>query len=312
MTSATETQRHRETNQLYSVYSRHYSVESIRGLMKIVKTIKQVRQIIALQKKRGRRIGFVPTMGALHEGHLSLIRLAKKHSDFVVVSIFVNPTQFGPKEDYKKYPRNLKKDATLCQTAGADLIFAPAPEEIYPKNFSTYVNVEHLTEGLCGASRPGHFRGVATVVSKLFNIVQPDVAVFGQKDAQQLAVIRQMTADLDLPVKIIGGPIVRERDGLAMSSRNAYLTPEERKQAVALHRALNLAQLKIRNGVKEVKVVKAEMIKLLKHDASLGKIDYVEIVDNGTLKPVKKVQKNTLIALAVKFPSARLIDNFVV
>jgi len=265
-----------------------------------------------LQKKQGKRIGFVPTMGALHEGHLSLIRLVKKHSDFVIVSIFVNPTQFGPKEDFKKYPRDLKKDAALCQSAGADLIFSPSPEEIYPKGFSTYVNVENLTQGLCGASRPGHFRGVATVVSKLFNIVQPNTAVFGQKDAQQLAVIRRMTADLNLPVKIIGAPIVREADGLAMSSRNRYLSIEERQQAVALHRALNLAQQKIGNGVKDVKVVKAEMIKLLKHDAPLGKIDYVEIVDNAALKPVKVIQKNTLIALAVKFPSARLIDNIVV
>lgn len=263
-----------------------------------------------MQKKRGKRIGFVPTMGALHQGHLSLIRLAKKHSDFVVVSIFVNPTQFGPKEDFKKYPRNLKKDAALCQSAGADLIFAPMPEEIYPQGFSTYVNVEGLTQGLCGASRPGHFRGVATVVSKLFNIVQPDIAVFGQKDAQQLAVIRQITKDLDLPVKIIGAPIVRERDGLAMSSRNAYLTPEERKQAVALSRALKLAELKVRNGVKDVKAVKAEMIKLLKHDAPLGKIDYIEIVDKDTLGKINKiVVKKTLLALAIKFPNARLLDN---
>ena len=280
--------------------------------MKIVKTIKQIRQAVALQKKNGKKIGFVPTMGALHEGHLSLIRLAKKHSDFIVVSIFVNPTQFGPKEDYKKYPRDLKKDAALCQSAGADLIFSPAPEEIYPTGFSTYVNVENLTERLCGASRPGHFKGVATVVCKLFNIVQPDAAVFGQKDAQQLAVIRRMTADLDLPVRIIGAPIVRERDGLALSSRNAYLTPEERKQAVALSRALKLAELMVRNGVKDVKVVKAEMIKLLKHDASLGKIDYIEIVDNGNLELVKIIQKNTLVALAVKFPRARSIDNLVI
>ncbi|MDQ7798002.1 MAG: pantoate--beta-alanine ligase [Candidatus Edwardsbacteria bacterium] len=280
--------------------------------MKIIKTIKQVRQIIALQKKRGKRIGFVPTMGALHHGHLSLIRLARKNSDFVVVSIFVNPTQFGPKEDYKKYPRNLKKDAALCQSAGADLIFSPNVKEVYPEGFSTFINVEGLTLGLCGASRPGHFRGVATVVSKLFNIVQPDAAVFGQKDAQQLAVIRQMTKDLDLPVKILGGPIVREADGLAMSSRNAYLTLEERKQAVALSRALYLAQLKVRNGVKVVKAVKAEMVKLLYRDAPLGEIDYIEIVDNVSLKPVKLIQGNTLIAIAIKFPNARLIDNTVI
>jgi pantoate--beta-alanine ligase len=280
--------------------------------MKIIKTMKQVRQIIALQKKQGKRIGFVPTMGALHQGHLSLIRLARKNSDFVVVSIFVNPTQFGPKEDFKKYPRNLKKDAALCQTAGADLIFAPVPKEIYPQGFSTYINVEGLTQGLCGASRPGHFRGVATVVSKLFNIVQPDAAVFGQKDAQQLAVIRRMTADLDLPVKIIGAPIVRERDGLAMSSRNRYLSLEERQQAVALSQALLKADQMAKSGQLKADSVKREMAKLLYRDAPLGEIDYIEIVDNETLKPVKQIKYNTLIVLAVKFPNARLIDNIVV
>lgn len=298
---------------MYSLYSSsRYPVENIRVLMKIVKTIKQIRQVIALRKKQGKRIGFVPTMGALHEGHLSLIRLAKKCSDFVVVSIFVNPTQFGLKEDYKKYLRDLKRDAALCQTAGADMIFSPAPEEIYPKGFSTYVNVVGLTEGLCGASRPGHFKGVATVVAKLFNIVQPDVAVFGQKDAQQLAVIRQMTKDLDLPVKIIGAPIVREPDGLAMSSRNVYLTPAERQQATVLHRALKLTQRLVKSGKRESGIVKREMEKTLKRDAPLGEIDYVEIVDSETLKPVKKISRQTLIALAVKFPSARLIDNVVI
>ncbi|HAD82445.1 MAG: pantoate--beta-alanine ligase [Candidatus Edwardsbacteria bacterium RIFOXYD12_FULL_50_11] len=280
--------------------------------MKIIKTIKQVRQIIALQKKQGKRIGFVPTMGALHEGHLSLIRMAKKHSDFVVVSIFVNPTQFGPKEDYKKYPRNLKKDAALCQTAGADLIFSPSPEEIYPKGFSTYIDVEGLTQGLCGVSRPGHFRGVATVVAKLFNIVQPDAAVFGQKDAQQLAVIRRMTADLDLPVKIIGAPIVREGDGLAMSSRNAYLTLEERAEAPTLYRALLKAKALADSGQRTAGRIKGEIKKILYRDAPLAEIDYIEIVDNETLKPVKQIKKNTLIALAVKLPNARLIDNLVI
>jgi pantoate--beta-alanine ligase len=280
-------------------------------IMKIVKTIKQIRQAVAGQKKRGKRIGFVPTMGALHEGHLSLIRLAKKHSDFVAVSIFVNPTQFGPREDYKKYPRDLKKDAALCKTAGADMIFAPNVKEVYPQDFATYVNVDGLTQGLCGASRPGHFRGVATVVSKLFNIVQPDAAVFGQKDAQQLAVIRRMTRDLDLSVKIIGGPIMRERDGLAMSSRNAYLTLEERAEAPALYRALQLARSMVKSGKREAESVKREMAKLLRRDAPLGEIDYIEIVDNETLKSVKQIEKNTLIALAVKFPNARLIDNVV-
>ncbi|OGF12425.1 MAG: pantoate--beta-alanine ligase [Candidatus Edwardsbacteria bacterium GWE2_54_12] len=280
--------------------------------MKIIKTIKQVRQIIALQKKQGKRIGFVPTMGALHEGHLSLIRMAKKHSDFVVVSIFVNPTQFGPKEDFKKYPRDLKKDAALCQSAGADLIFSPSPEEIYPKGFSTYIDVEGLTQGLCGVSRPGHFRGVATVVAKLFNIVQPDAAVFGQKDAQQLAVIRRMTADLDLPVKIIGAPIVREGDGLAMSSRNAYLTLEERAEAPTLYRALLKAKALADSGQRTAGRIKGEIKKILYRDAPLAEIDYIEIVDNETLKPVKQIKKNTLIALAVKLPNARLIDNLVI
>lgn len=253
----------------------------------------------------------MPTMGALHQGHLSLIRLARKHSDFVVVSIFVNPTQFGPKEDYKKYPRDLKKDAALCQTAGADLIFSPNVKEVYPEGFSTFINVEGLTQGLCGASRPGHFRGVATVVYKLFNVVRPDVAVFGQKDAQQLAVIKRMVKDLDLPVKIIGAPIVRERDGLAMSSRNAYLTLEERAEAVTLYRALLKAKALADSGQGTADRIKSEIKKILYRDAPLGEIDYIEIVDNETLKPIKEIQKNTLIALAVKFPNARLIDNIV-
>ena len=230
----------------------------------------------------------------------------------MVVSIFVNPTQFGPKEDYKKYPRNLKKDAALCQTAGADLIFSPSPEEIYPKGFSTYIDVEGLTQGLCGVSRPGHFRGVATVVAKLFNIVQPDAAVFGQKDAQQLAVIRRMTADLDLPVKIIGAPIVREGDGLAMSSRNAYLTLEERAEAPTLYRALLKAKALADSGQRTAGRIKGEIKKILYRDAPLAEIDYIEIVDNETLKPVKQIKKNTLIALAVKLPNARLIDNLVI
>lgn len=280
--------------------------------MIIVKTIKQIRQAVAGQKKRGKRIGFVPTMGALHEGHLSLIRLAKKHSDFVVVSIFVNPTQFGPKEDYKKYPRNLKKDAALCQTAGADLIFSPNVKEVYPEGFSTFINVEGLTQGLCGASRPGHFRGVATVVAKLFNIIQPEVAIFGQKDAQQLAVIRRMVKDLDLPVKIIGAPIVRERDGLAMSSRNAYLTLEERAEAPTLFRALQLAENMVKRGKREAESVKSDIVKLLRSDAPLAEIDYVEVVDNETLSPIKKISSRALIAMAVKFPNARLIDNVTV
>ena len=280
--------------------------------MKTIKTIPQLRRLIEAQRRRGRTIGFVPTMGALHQGHLSLIRLAKKRSDFVVVSIFVNPAQFGPNEDFSKYPRDLKHDTLLCKSAGADLIFAPQVRDVYPENYLTYVTVEQLTEGLCGASRPGHFKGVATVVAKLFNLVRPDVAVFGQKDAQQCAVIRQMARDLDFPVKIVIAPIVRERDGLAMSSRNAYLTPAERRQATALHHSLILAKQLVRGGQRTADKVKSEMEKLISCEAPLGKIDYIEIVDNATLKPVNKIEKNTLIALAVKFPSARLIDNILI
>lgn len=251
-------------------------------------------------------------MGALHEGHLSLIRLAKRKTDFLVVSIFVNPTQFGPKEDLKKYPRDLEGDSEKCRKGGADLLFVPNVKEIYPQGFATYVNVEGLTQGLCGAWRPGHFRGVATVVCKLLNMVQPDAAVFGQKDAQQAAVIKRMVSDLNLPVNIVIGPIVREPDGLAMSSRNAYLTPEERAQAPALYRSLKLARKMVRQGVRETGEVRRKMKSLLELEAPLGKADYIEIVDKETLEPVEKISKNTLLALAVRFPSARLIDNTVI
>lgn len=280
--------------------------------MRIIASIPRLRQLVAAQRAKGRSIGFVPTMGALHEGHLSLVRLAKKRTKFVVVSIFVNPTQFGPGEDLKKYPRDFKRDTALCRSAGADLVFVPRVKDVYPDNYRTYVSVEKLTVGLCGASRPGHFRGVATVVAKLFNMVRPDVAVFGQKDAQQAAVIRQMARDLDFPLKIVVGPIVREQDGLAMSSRNAYLTPAERAQAPALHHALNLAKWLVRSGRRESGMVKREMTRLLVREAPLGEVDYIGIVDNRTLEPVKKIARDTLVALAVKFPSARLIDNVVI
>ncbi|MCU0607539.1 MAG: pantoate--beta-alanine ligase [Candidatus Edwardsbacteria bacterium] len=280
--------------------------------MRIVKSIPQLRKLVAAQRTKGRSIGFVPTMGALHEGHLSLIRLAQRKSKYVVVSIFVNPAQFGPKEDLAKYPRDLKRDAALCRSAGADLVFAPRARDVYPDNYHTYVTVGQLSEGLCGASRPGHFKGVATVVAKLFNMVQPDVAVFGQKDAQQAAVIRQLARDLDFPVRIVVGPIVRERDGLAMSSRNAYLTPAERAQAPALHHALNLAKWLVRSGRRESGMVKREMMRMIAREAPLGEVDYVGIVNNRTLEPITKVTSDTLVALAVKFPSARLIDNVVI
>ena len=279
--------------------------------MHIVLTIRQVRSAVAAQRKRGKRIGLVPTMGALHQGHLSLIRLAKRKSDFVVVSIFLNPAQFGPKEDLSKYPRDLKGDTAKCRRAGADLVFAPSVSGIYPQGFCTNVTVEGLTEGLCAASRPGHFRGVATVVCKLFNMVQPDVAVFGQKDAQQAAVIKRMVRDLNLPVEIVVAPIVRERDGLAMSSRNAYLTPAERAQAPALRHALQLAKRLVKKGRRSAEAIKREMAKMLDIEAPLGVVEYVEIVDNENLKPVRRIDGKALVALAVKFPSARLIDNTV-
>lgn len=280
--------------------------------MRIVSSIGHLRQLVAAQRKQGRAIGFVPTMGALHQGHLSLIRLARKRTKFVVVSIFVNPAQFGPKEDLSKYPRDLKRDSVLCKSAGADLIFAPLVRDVYPDNYHTYVTVESLTEGMCGASRPGHFRGMATVVAKLFNMVQPDVAVFGQKDAQQCAVIRQMVRDLDFPVKIMVGPIVREKDGLAMSSRNAYLTPAERAQAAALYHSLQFAKRLVKGGQRTADKVMSGIKKLISYEAPLGKVDYIEVVDNHTLVPVKILKGGTLIAVAVKFPSARLIDNTVI
>ncbi len=277
--------------------------------MRIVRTVRQLRAAVGAQRRRGRRIGLVPTMGALHQGHLSLIRLAKRKSDYVVVTVFVNPAQFGPREDLRRYPRDLKGDAAKCRKAGADLVFCPSAREVYPKGFSTYVNVEGISEGLCGASRPGHFRGVATVVCKLFNMVRPDAAVFGQKDAQQAAVVRRMARDLDLDIDIVTGPIIREPDGLAMSSRNAYLGPAERAQAPALRRSLLLAKKLVGGGRSDAAAVKRVMSKLLRREAPLGKIDYIEIVDSSDLKPVKTIRNKTLIALAVRFPSARLIDN---
>jgi pantoate--beta-alanine ligase len=280
--------------------------------MRIIRTVKSLRAAVFFQRRKGRRIGLVPTMGALHEGHLSLIRLAKRRSDFVVVSIFVNPAQFGPREDLKKYPRDLRGDTEKCRKAGADLIFVPSVKEVYTEGFSTYVNVEGITQGLCGASRPGHFRGVATVVCKLFNMVRPDVAAFGQKDAQQAAVIRRMVRDLDMDIDIVIGPIIREPDGLAMSSRNAYLTTAERSQAPALYHSLVLARSMARHGIRETSKVKREMAKLLAREAPLGNVDYIEIVNNETLEPLKRISGKTLVALAVRFPGARLIDNTVI
>lgn len=276
--------------------------------MKIVETIKELKDIIKSNKKAGKTVGFVPTMGYLHQGHLSLIRTAKKDNDYVVVSIFVNPTQFGVGEDLEAYPRDLDRDARLSETAGADIIFHPSVEEMYPEGYLTYVEVEEITSVLCGASRPTHFKGVTTVVNKLFNIVEPDKAYFGQKDAQQIAVIQKMVKDLNMNVEIIPCPIVREEDGLAMSSRNTYLTIEQRKAALILSKSLFAAREMIKGGCKDAAELKKFMIASINSEP-LAAIDYVEIVDAATLENITVLKGSILIALAVKFGKTRLIDN---
>ncbi len=259
-------------------------------------------------RKNGLRIGFVPTMGYFHEGHLSLMRRAKELADKVVVSIFVNPIQFGPQEDFRDYPRDLERDARLAEEIGVDVIFTPKAEEMYPEGFQTFVEVERLTKPLCGARRPGHFRGVTTVCLKLFNIVKPHFAVFGLKDYQQYLVVKRMVADLNLDLEIIGHPIVREKDGLAMSSRNVYLSPEERKSATCLYKALCLAQEKVKKGVRIVPTLKQELEQfIISHPYT--EIDYVEFCHPETLDPVKEIAGPTLLALAVFVGKARLIDN---
>jgi pantoate--beta-alanine ligase len=279
--------------------------------MKIAKTISSVRKLIGQARSKGKSVGFVPTMGALHKGHISLIKKAVKKTDFVVVSIFVNPTQFGPKEDFNKYPRPLQNDLKLCRKAGADVVFAPSAKQIYPQQNLTYVNVEKITEPLCGRFRQGHFRGVATICSKLFNIVQPNFAFFGQKDAQQTIVIKQMVADLNMPLKIVVCPTVREADGLAMSSRNQYLNQQERKDAACLYRSLQKCRHKVADGIYDAKKIAAHIRKILSEQAS-AKIEYIEIVDAKTLQPVKKINRPTLVALAVRIGQTRLIDNILI
>lgn len=278
--------------------------------MKIVSAINEVREQVKEWKKEGNTIGFVPTMGYLHEGHASLIDAARKNNGKVVVSIFVNPIQFGPNEDLDSYPRDLEHDAKLCEEHGVDLIFHPTPEEMYGDNFYTFVDMDVLTKELCGLSRPVHFRGVCTVVSKLFNIVTPDNAYFGQKDAQQLAIIKRMVKDLNMPLSIHGCPIIREEDGLAKSSRNTYLSPEERKAALVLSRSLKLGKKLIEDGEKDAgKVIAAIRGEIEKEP--LAKIDYVEIVDWNTLEPVESTEGEILTAMAVYIGKTRLIDNFI-
>jgi len=276
--------------------------------MRIVTTIAEVREAVRQARHAGQRIGFVPTMGYLHEGHLTLMRQARSEAGFVVVSIFVNPTQFGPNEDFARYPRDLERDEALCASVSVDLLFHPAVEEIYPQPFRTSVKVAGLTDRLCGASRPGHFDGVATVVSKLFNIVKPDVAYFGQKDAQQVAVIQRMVADLNLDLEIVPVPTVREPDGLAMSSRNTYLSPAERQAALVLSRSLAMARDLVMAGERNMSAL-AAAIRAMIAEEPLAEIDYVEIVDYAALQPVERLERRALAALAVRFGKTRLIDN---
>ncbi len=278
--------------------------------MKIAETIAEVREQVRTWRKEGLAVGLVPTMGYLHEGHKSLIDRAVEENDRVVVSVFVNPIQFGPSEDLASYPRDLKRDAALCEAAGADLVFHPSDGEMYFDDFCTYVDMDDLTKGLCGKTRPTHFRGVCTVVSKLFHIVAPDRAYFGQKDAQQLAVIRRMVRDLNFDLEIVGCPIVREADGLAKSSRNTYLSEEERRAAVVLHQGLLAGEQLVKAGETDASKIVGAITDVIGKEP-LAKIDYVELVEWDSLKPVTSVRGEVLAAVAVYIGTTRLIDNFI-
>ncbi len=280
-------------------------------MITIVKTIEEVRAQVKAWRAEGLTVGLVPTMGYLHEGHQSLIARSVAENDRTVVSDFVNPIQFGPTEDLATYPRDMERDAALCESTGANLIFNPEPEEMYAPDFCTYVDMDHLTKGLCGKTRPIHFRGVCTVVSKLFHIVQPDRAYFGQKDAQQLAVIRRMVRDLNMPLTIVGCPIIREEDGLAKSSRNTYLSAEERKAALCLSRGLNKGKAAVEAGETDAEKVKAIITAEIEAEP-LSRIDYVEIVDWNNLEPVSSTEGSILAAVAVYIGKTRLIDNFII
>jgi pantoate--beta-alanine ligase len=279
--------------------------------MEVAKTIEDIRNMVKVARSKGGKIGLVPTMGALHIGHISLIEAAVKDCDFVVVSIFVNPTQFEPGEDFEKYPRPLEADLEVCKKAGVDVVFTPEPQHIYPAKNVTWVTVEKLTEPLCGRSRPGHFRGVTTVCAKLFNIVAPDAAYFGRKDAQQAIVIRRMVADLNMPLEIVICPTMREENGLAISSRNQYLTVQQKKDAANIYKSLQTCRRLIDAGTTETRQIIAEMQKILQQIPS-GEIEYVSIVDAETLESIEKIAGKVLAAVAVKIGPARLIDNILV
>lgn len=278
-------------------------------MISVATKVNEVREQVKKWKKEGLTVGFVPTMGYLHEGHQSLIAKAVEENDKVVVSIFVNPMQFGPNEDLASYPRDLQKDSNLCESTGANLIFHPEPEEMYTDGFCSYVDMSVLTEELCGLSRPVHFRGVCTVVSKLFHIVTPDRAYFGQKDAQQLAIIKRMVLDLNMDIEIIGCPIVREEDGLAKSSRNTYLNPEERQAALILSKSIKLGQTLVEGGETNCAKIITAMTDLIESEP-LAKIDYIKIVDALTMQQIDTIDRPVLCAMAVYIGKTRLIDNF--
>ena len=277
--------------------------------MEIITTVAEMKARVAEWKAQGLTIGLTPTMGALHEGHMSLMEHARSQCDRVVTSVFVNPIQFGPNEDYDNYPRDLDHDAAVAESKGVDVVFHPTVDEMYPEHYNTYVTMETLTDSLCGAKRPGHFRGVCTVVCKLFNIVQPDKAFFGQKDAQQLAIIKRMVADLNMNVKVIGCPIVREEDGLTKSSRNTYLSADERTAALVLSRAVGKAAELIENGERSALVVKEQMTAIIEAEP-LARIDYVEVVSLDDMQPTAAIGDSGLVAIAVYIGKTRLIDNY--
>jgi pantoate--beta-alanine ligase len=279
--------------------------------MEIARTIQSVRQSVKAARDKGKRIGFVPTMGALHIGHVSLIEAAARQTDFVIVSIFVNPTQFGADEDFERYPRPFDDDLKICKEHGVDVVFAPTPEQMYPEKNLTWVNVTKLTEPLCGQFRPGHFRGVTTVCMKLFNIIMPDIAFFGQKDAQQVIVIKRMVADLNMPLEIVHCPTVRHDDGLAVSSRNQYLSPQQKKDATLIYKSLQKCREMVESGVTDTGELLTQMRKIIRQIPS-AKIEYVSIVNAETLENVDIVADKVLAAIAVKIGSTRLIDNILI
>jgi len=279
--------------------------------MKVIETAAAMKDVVRELKAAKKTIGFVPTMGCLHDGHLSLVRESRKKSDSTVVSIFVNPLQFGPKEDFKQYPRDIGRDEALLEREGVDFLFCPEPQEIYPEGYKTYVEVHDLQDKLCGRSRPGHFRGVCTVVLKLFHIVEPDLSFFGQKDAQQAIILQRMVRDLNLNVGIEVLPIIREEDGLALSSRNRYLSPEERKAALALSGSLKEAERLVEKGERKSELILGKMREIVDKEP-LAKIDYIEIVDLDELNPLMEIKEEALIALAVFVGKTRLIDNTVI